>query len=147
MIVGLALAALLVLPFAAANADEETTLQPGDRVTVTAPRAPLMRGQQTVGMVRRGQELEVLKVEGNWIGTTADFRDRQVGGWIWFRQVAPAEGELAQRATRRRFSFEPEGTARAPAPAPRTQTQRPAEPRTARQPSYTLPKTDPNRFR
>jgi hypothetical protein len=140
MLIGPAIAAMLALALPAAMANGETNLQPGDRVIVTAPQARLMRGSETVATAKRGQELEVLKVEGNWIGTTVESAGESIGGWVWFRQVAPADSAQAQQSLRRRF----EPRAETAAPAPRA--NRPAEPRTARQPSYTLPKTDPNRF-
>ena len=107
--------------------------------------ARLMLGQQTVATVARGQELPVLKVEGNWIGTKVEVAGKSVAGWIWLRQVAPSGTSLAQQSIQRRFSFEPDGELMAP--APRSYSYSPPRSSGARTPSYMLPKTDPNRFR
>lgn len=138
---------VVALLFTAATANAETSVQPGERVIVTTPQARLMRGEQTVATAARGQALQVLKVEGNWIGTSVATPRGPVGGWIWFRQVAPEGSSLAQQAIRRRFSFEPEEGGMAPAPAQRRFSYTPDRGRTDRTPSYFLPKTDPRRFR
>ena len=141
-IIGPTIGAALVLA-AVATADAQTGVQPGERVVVTSPQARLMRGQQTVAMASRGQELVVLKVDGSWIGTQLDVNGKSVGGWIWSRAIAPLSGSVSQRAIQRRFSFEPDERFVAP---PRMERSSPRSGST-RTPSYFLPKTDPNRFR
>jgi hypothetical protein len=58
------------------------TLKAGDEMVVTAARANLMVGPQTVGAAAAGQHLKVLKVEGPWVGTQIEVNGKPVGGWI-----------------------------------------------------------------
>jgi hypothetical protein len=62
----------------------------GDTVTVVGDNARLMMGSRTLGSLSSGQEIRVHQIRGPWVGTVANIDGRNVGGWVWYSQVAPA---------------------------------------------------------
>lgn len=62
----------------------------GDKVVVSTNTARLMRGQRVVGTANQGEQLTVLRIQGPWIGTSIDTEQGSVGGWVWYKDVAPA---------------------------------------------------------
>lgn len=66
---------------------------PGDTVVVVGERANMMLGRQALATVPRGENLRVLRIEGPWVGTVYERDGRQVGGWVWYDQVAAAGAE------------------------------------------------------
>lgn len=79
----------------------------GDEVVVTAGNAPLMRGWSTVAQVPAGLRLQVIRVEGPWVGTAVTVNGRRIGGWMWNGQVATSRELAIRSGVNRRFSFEP----------------------------------------
>lgn len=81
---------------------------PNDSFVVAYSGAPLMRGDETLATLPRGETLKVLKVEGPWVGTAVTVNGRKTGGWVWAGQAATPEQYTAmQRTARRRYSFAP----------------------------------------
>lgn len=65
----------------------------GDDVAVVSESARLMRGRRTLGTVPGGQQLRVLRIRGPWIGVVTNVDGREVGGWLWYSQVALADSD------------------------------------------------------
>ncbi|MBI1903259.1 MAG: hypothetical protein HYS13_19330 [Planctomycetia bacterium] len=65
----------------------------GDVVIVVPETADLQRGADIVAKATKDQELEVLKVSGNWVGTAVTVEGKKVGGWIHkkYIKVKPVE--------------------------------------------------------
>jgi hypothetical protein len=65
----------------------------GDVVIVVPETANLQRGADIVATASKDQELEVLKVSGNWVGTAVMVEGKRVGGWIHkkYVKVKPVE--------------------------------------------------------
>ena len=65
----------------------------GDVVIVVSETADLQRGVDIVAKAAKDQELEVLKVNGNWVGTAVTVEGKKVGGWIHkkYIKVKPVE--------------------------------------------------------
>lgn len=63
----------------------------GDDVQVTAELAQLMRGRSAIGGIPAGTQLRVLQIRGPWVGVAAVINGREVGGWLWYSQVAPTD--------------------------------------------------------
>jgi hypothetical protein len=92
----------------AAVAAAPNPFKPDDSFVVTRSGAPLMRGNDTLATLPRGQTLKVLKVEGSWVGTAVTVNGRKIGGWVWAGQAAtPGQYAAMQRSARRRYSFAP----------------------------------------
>lgn len=82
--------------------------KPNDSFVVTHRGAPLMRGNSTLASLQQGMTLNVLKVEGPWVGTVVTVNSKKVGGWVWAGQIATPDRYAAmQRSARRRYSFAP----------------------------------------
>lgn len=84
-----------VTPQPAREADEAYSVQPlpfgvGDEVTVVSDAAHLMRGRRALGTIPPGQQLRVLQIRGPWIGVATEVDGREVGGWLWYSQLAAA---------------------------------------------------------
>lgn len=79
----------------------------GDQVVVTASNAPLMRGRSTLARVPAGTRLQVIRVEGRWIGTAVTVNGQRISGWLWDGQLATARELAGRTGTNRRFSFDP----------------------------------------
>ena len=58
----------------------------GDQVVVKQSGTPLKRGTQTLATLSQGQRMNVLRTEGEWVGTTAVVNGETVGGWIQDRK-------------------------------------------------------------
>ncbi|HVA46878.1 MAG TPA: hypothetical protein VNH11_10975 [Pirellulales bacterium] len=68
---------------------------------------PLMRGWHTLAALSQGQRLKVLKMEGNWVGTSATVNGRRISGWAWNRQVATPSQYARRWTSQRRYSYQP----------------------------------------
>lgn len=91
-----------------ASAAPPNPFKPNDSFVVTYNQAPLMRGYSTLASLRQGTTLNVLKVEGPWVGTVVTVNGKKVGGWVWAGQTAtPQRYAAMQRNARRRYSFAP----------------------------------------
>lgn len=94
--------------------------QQGESLVVTSSGAPLMRGWSTLARLPAGQRIEVLRTEGNWIGTRTNAGGRELSGWLWRGQLATPR-QFAQRQATRRYSYQPGTSVRRysamPAPA------------------------------
>ena len=64
----------------------------GDDVKVVSDTR-LMRGRRVLGSVEAGQQLRVLKIRGPWVGVAAEVDGREIGGWLWYSQLATADTE------------------------------------------------------
>lgn len=78
-----------------------------DQVVVTAESAPLMRGGATLAYVPAGSRLQVIRIEGPWVGTAVTVNGRRVGGWLWNGQLATPRELAARSAPTRRYSYQP----------------------------------------
>jgi hypothetical protein len=80
--------------------------RPGDEIVATAT-TNLMRGNSALATVQEGQALQVLKVEGPWVGTAVTVNGQKTGGWLWSKQVASPRQYRAMRQDVRRYSYQP----------------------------------------
>ncbi len=87
----------------------------GDQVMVRIETANLQRGQQALAVMPLGHRLRVLKIEGDWIGTSVRVNGDKVGGWVHRNDVS-----LVEPVT----SAQPAEVAQ-PAPAPRAEFDEP----------------------
>lgn len=78
----------------------------GESMVVASGNAPLMRGWSTLARLPAGHRIDVLRTEGNWIGTRTKVNGREVSGWLWRGQVATPQ-QFAQRQSTRRYSYQP----------------------------------------
>lgn len=79
----------------------------GDQVVVAQANTPLMRGHNTLGTFSRGQQLSVLKTEGDWIGTRAVVNGQTVAGWVHQGQLITPPQYAQRRTVRRSYSYQP----------------------------------------
>jgi hypothetical protein len=70
----------------------EPRFAPGDLVTTAAERSNLMRGDEVVATVPRGQRIVVVEVRGSWVGTHVVANGRSKAGWIRVTDFIPAGG-------------------------------------------------------
>jgi hypothetical protein len=77
-----------------------------DRLVVAANNAPLMRGHSTLATLPAGHPFQVIRRDGNWVGTRTTINGRTVSGWLWQGQVTTPQ-RFAQRQSARRFSYQP----------------------------------------
>ena len=82
-------------------------IEVGDTVVVNKDVARLMQGFDILATVRSGQELQVHKIQGDWIGTLVQIRGQYVRGWIakgnvtFVRKAGPDSGlQLSEVMTR-----------------------------------------------
>jgi hypothetical protein len=73
-----------------------------------------------------GHRFNVLRTEGNWVGTLTNVNGREVSGWLWRGQVATPQ-QFATRQRAPRYSYQP-GTAFYPGTAVRRYSFAPAIP-------------------
>jgi hypothetical protein len=73
----------------------EVPFKAGDRVTVTSDGANLMRSRDVIAPLRKGQELTILKVQGQWLGTSVTIDGRTKSGWIAARDVSGVKASPA----------------------------------------------------
>lgn len=99
--------ALTSLLAASAVAAPPAQCEAGDQVVVTANSAPLMRGRSTLAYVHARSRLQVIRVEGPWVGTALTVNGRRVGGWLWNGQLATPRDLAARSGSTRRYSFQP----------------------------------------
>ena len=109
-----ALAIVLIVVAAGKNADAQqnvTGISPGEMVTVTPQETRLMRGDETLARLPRGQTFEVLRVLDGWLGARVEIDDEVKVGWVWHRHVRPSTGQPdepeATQGAYRRYSYEP----------------------------------------
>jgi hypothetical protein len=82
--------------------------KPNDSFVVTQSGTRLMRGDSTLATLPRGQMLQVLKVDGSWIGTAVIVDGRKLAGWVWAGQAAsPEQYRATQPSAPRRYSLTP----------------------------------------
>ena len=84
------------------------TFRAGETFIVAQQGTALMRGNEKLTTLSQGQRLSVLATEGDWIGTSVVVNGRTVGGWIHKGQ-AVTPSQYTQRATVRRYSYQPGG--------------------------------------
>lgn len=105
VLVGAGIITLLLA--ASALAGSPPRMAAGDQVVVTANSAPLMRGMSTLAYVPAGSRMQVIRVEGPWVGTAVTVNGRRVGGWLWNGQLATSQELAARSGSTRRYSFQP----------------------------------------
>lgn len=79
----------------------------GDTFVVAQAGVPLMRGSNTLATLSQGQRLNVLRTEGDWVGTSTVVNGQTVAGWVYKRQIATPEQYAQRRTTRRSYSYQP----------------------------------------
>lgn len=104
------------VPSGQARSSQPTAIQPGSQVVVDAGATSLMRGRQTLATLGRGQKLQVLQIQGPWVGTVIQANGRAIGGWVWHEQVTTPERFAARRPATRRFSYQPTPSMESPLP-------------------------------
>jgi hypothetical protein len=77
-----------------------------DQMVVGRANAPLMLGRSTLATLPAGHRFDVIRREGSWVGTQTTVNGRTVSGWLWQGYVTTPE-QFAQRATARRYSYQP----------------------------------------
>lgn len=80
------------------------------QMVVTAQGAPMMRGRNTLAILPAGHHFDVLRTEGNWVGTRTRINGRAVSGWLWHQQVTTPErfAQMSRGApAARRYSYQP----------------------------------------
>jgi hypothetical protein len=68
---------------------EPLPFEVGDTVQVVRKRADLFRGRRILGSVEQGQKIRVVQLRGPWVGTVAEIDGQEIGGWVWYSQIAP----------------------------------------------------------
>ncbi len=63
----------------------------GDQVTIARAGAKLMRGHDVLATLRKGQEVTVLKAQGQWIGASVEIDGKAKTGWLATRNVVGNE--------------------------------------------------------
>ncbi|HET6878831.1 MAG TPA: hypothetical protein VFI31_01600 [Pirellulales bacterium] len=84
----------------------------GEQMVVASRNAPVMRGHSTLATLPAGHRFNVLRTEGNWVGTKTNVGGREVSGWLWRGQVATPQQFAARRQAARRYSYQPGTTYR-----------------------------------
>lgn len=102
----LSAAAVMVLAPAVDAAATVPTPPMGRQVVVSVGRAPLMRGSQTLATVAYGQRLNVIEMQGQWVGTSVTVNGRRIAGWVWNGQTSLPD-QFAARQAVRRYSYQP----------------------------------------
>lgn len=90
----------------ATRAVASAPLQAGDPFVVAQRETPLMRGNRTLATLPQGQRFNVLRTEGEWVGTRAVVNGQTVGGWVHKSHVATPAQYAQRRTTRRRYSYQ-----------------------------------------
>jgi hypothetical protein len=84
----------------------------GEQMVVASRSAPLMRGSSTLATLPAGHRFNVIRTEGNWVGTRTSLNGRAVSGWLWRGQVATPQQFAARQQAARRYSYQPGTTVR-----------------------------------
>jgi hypothetical protein len=100
-------AIVLSLSLIQASAVSAETFRQGDQFVVAQSGTPLMRGTQTLATLSQGQRFNVLRTEGEWVGTSAMVSGNTVSGWVHQRQIATPSQYAQRRTTRRSYSYQP----------------------------------------
>jgi hypothetical protein len=79
----------------------------GEKMVVASGNAPLMRGSATLARLPAGHQFNVLRTEGNWVGTRTMVNGRAVSGWLWRGNVAMPQQFAARQSARRYYSYQP----------------------------------------
>lgn len=79
----------------------------GDTLVVSSQNAPLMRDSSTLATLPRGHRFEVIRTEGQWVGTRTTVNGKTVSGWLWQGQVATPQQFAARPQSVRRYSAVP----------------------------------------
>lgn len=78
----------------------------GETMVVASAAAPVMRGWSTLARLPAGHQFNVIRTEGNWVGTRTTVNGRTVSGWLWRGNVATPR-QFAARQSARRYSLQP----------------------------------------
>lgn len=114
----------------------------------------LMKGNEQLTNVPKGQAFQVLKVQGSWLGAEIEKDGKKMTGWIATNQVAAAGMQAdrvgdatPQQGERRSFSYDP-STAQPQAPVYQTYPSYPtySRRRSPHKEPWQYPKTDPRRY-
>lgn len=103
VVVGLAVSLSATVLAGGALAD----VKQGQKMVVASGNAPLMRGSSTLATLPAGHSFNVLRTEGNWVGTRTLINGRSVSGWLWRGNVATPQQFAARQSARRYYSFQP----------------------------------------
>lgn len=95
-------ATMLLVPSAMA-----ANFRAGDQFVVAQQGTPLKRGTNVLARLSQGQELTVIKTQGDWLGASTVVNGETVAGWVHQRHAATPAQYAAQRTTRRRYSYQP----------------------------------------
>ncbi|HVA48648.1 MAG TPA: hypothetical protein VNH11_19940 [Pirellulales bacterium] len=100
-LLGMGLVGLLLAEVGAAETAK------GEQMLVAAQNAPLMRGSSTLARLPAGHRFEVIRTEGNWVGTRATVNGKPVSGWLWRGYVATPQQFARRQELLRRYSYIP----------------------------------------
>jgi hypothetical protein len=65
----------------------EVSFKAGQRVAVAGDGVKLMRGRDAIATLDKGQEVTILKVQGQWLGTSVTVDGQTKSGWVAVRNV------------------------------------------------------------
>jgi len=63
----------------------------GDRVTIASAGVKLRQGRDVIATLPKGQEIRILKVQGQWLGTSIEVDGLKKSGWVLASNTAPIE--------------------------------------------------------
>jgi hypothetical protein len=82
---------------ACANEAADRVVKPGDLLSV-AQRTNLMSGERVVGAVPKGQQIIVVEVRDNWVGTAVLLNKQTKMGWIKAKDLVGVGAPVAAQA-------------------------------------------------
>lgn len=73
----------------------EVPFKAGERVSVASDGAKLMRSRDVIATLHKGLEVTILKVQGQWLGTSVAVDGHTKSGWVAARDVTPVKDSPA----------------------------------------------------
>lgn len=59
----------------------------GEQVKIASDGVKLMRGRDTIATLQKGQQINILEVEGQWLGTSIETGGETKAGWVANKNV------------------------------------------------------------
>jgi hypothetical protein len=78
----LSVAIVAILFIGASETEEKTNIKPGDTVVVSEDGTKLMLGNESLGELPKGTKLEVVRLQGEWIGADVTLEGNKQTGWV-----------------------------------------------------------------
>jgi len=80
---------------ASQQSDPEVSFLVGDRVKIVKDKASLMRGSEVLATLTQGEDIIVVEVQEQWIGTSVKVDGQDKLGWILASKVVGVTDEVA----------------------------------------------------